>query len=125
MKPVEEALEVGRQYGIRLWMFAQSLGQLEKAYTNANGMIGSCAVRIFMNPSAHDGTAKRLSEELGYTESIIDGSRQLMVEPNDLVGPDYANYQLVFARDTRPAKLKKVFAYNNPEFSGKLLWAGS
>ncbi len=120
MKPVEEALEVGRQYGIRLWMFAQSLGQLEKAYANANGMIGSCSVRIFMNPSSHDGTAKRLSEELGYMESIIDGSRQLMVEPADLVGPDYANYQLVFARDTRPAKLKKVFAYGDPEFSSKI-----
>jgi len=125
MKPVEEALEVGRHYGIRLWMFAQSLGQLEKAYANANGMIGCCAVRIFMNPSSHDGTAKRLSEELGYTESIIDGSRQLMVEAADLVGPDYANYQLVFARDTRPAKLKKVFAYSDPEFSQKLSTSNS
>jgi type IV secretion system protein VirD4 len=31
MPPVEEAIEIGRQYGIRLWMFAQSLGQLEQA----------------------------------------------------------------------------------------------
>jgi len=30
MPPVEEALEIGRQYGIRLWMFAQSLGQLKE-----------------------------------------------------------------------------------------------
>jgi len=120
MKPIEEALEVGRQYGIKLWMFAQSLGQLQNTYPNAEGMVGSCAVRIFMNPSSHDGTAKKLSEELGYIESIIDGSRQLMVEANDLSGPDYENYQLVFARNTRPAKLKKVFAYANPEFSDRL-----
>lgn len=101
-------------------MFAQSLGQLQNTYPNAEGMVGSCAVRIFMNPSSHDGTAKKLSEELGYIESIIDGSRQLMVEANDLSGPDYENYQLVFARNTRPAKLKKVFAYANPEFSDRL-----
>ena len=31
MKPVEEALDIGRQYGIRLWMFAQSLGQLQQS----------------------------------------------------------------------------------------------
>lgn len=120
MKPVEEALEVGRQYGIKLWMFAQSLGQLEKAYANAEGMIGSCAVRIFMNPSSHDGTAKRLSDELGYVESITDGSRQLMVEPSDLAGPDYAHYQIVIARNTRPVKLKKIFAYNDKEFAPRL-----
>jgi type IV secretory pathway TraG/TraD family ATPase VirD4 len=32
MPPVEEALEIGRQYGIKLWLFAQSLGQLREAY---------------------------------------------------------------------------------------------
>lgn len=120
MKPIEEALEVGRQYGIRLWMFIQSLGQLEKTYLNAEGMVGSCALRIFMNPSAHDGTAKRLSEELGYTESIIDNSRQLMVEPNVLAGPDYADYQIILARNTHPMKLKKVFAYNTPEIASRM-----
>ena len=120
MKPVEEALEVGRQYGIRLWMFAQSLGQFQKAYENAEGMVGSCAVRIFMNPSSHDGTAKRLSEELGYVESIIDGSRHLMVEPTELVGPEFKDYQIAMASNTRPLKLKKVFAYSDPEFSRRL-----
>ncbi len=120
MRPVEEALEVGRQYGIRLWMFAQSLGQLEKSYVNADGMIGSCGVRVFMNPSSHDGTAKRLSEELGFVESVIDSSRQLMVEATDLSGPAFADYQIALARNTRPLKLKKIFAYNDPAFAARL-----
>jgi type IV secretion system protein VirD4 len=120
MRPVEEALEIGRQYGIRLWLFAQSLGQLETAYANADGMVGSCAMRIYMNPSAHDGTAKRLSEELGFTESIIDDSRKLMVEPSDLTGPDYAALQIVLARNSRPARLKKVFAWQDQTFRGRM-----
>lgn len=120
MRPVEEALEVGRQYGIRLWMFAQSLGQLERAYTNAEGMVGNCGIRVYMNPSAHDGTTKRLSEELGQVESIIDNSRQAMAEPSDLAGPKYANHQIVFSRNSYPAKLKKVFAHSDPTFRSRL-----
>ena len=32
MPPVDEALNIGRKYGLRLWMFAQSVGQLQTAY---------------------------------------------------------------------------------------------
>ena len=120
MRPIEEALEVGRQYGIRLWLFAQSLGQLQRAYQNADGMIGSCALRIFMNPSSHDGTAKRLSDELGFSESFIDGSRQPMMETTALTGPEFAEFQLAFARNTKPAKFGKVYAFQHPELSERL-----
>ena len=120
MKPVEEALEVGRQYGIKLWMFAQSLGQFEKSYANAEGMLGSCAVRIYMNPSSHDGTAKRISEELGFVESLLDGSRLPMVDPSALTGPEFKDWQIVFARDTRPNKVRKLFAYAQQPFKGRL-----
>jgi len=65
MPPVEEALEIGRQYGIKLWLFAQSLGQLSEAYPNADGMIGACAIRMFMNPSLHDETAQKVSDDIG------------------------------------------------------------
>lgn len=120
MRPVEEALEVGRQYGIKLWLFTQSLGQLERTYANAQGMVGNCAVRLYMNPSLHDGTAKRLSEQLGYTESIIDSSRNLLVEATELAGPAYADYQIAFATSAKPARLKKVFAYQDQEFAPRL-----
>ena len=120
MRAVENALEVGRQYGIRLWMFIQSVGQLHRAYTNASGMIGSCAVRMYMNPSAHDGTAKNLSEELGYTESVIDGTRQLMVEPTELAGPNYVNKVITLAGGSYPARLDKLFAYKTPELRERM-----
>jgi type IV secretion system protein VirD4 len=120
MPPVEEAIEIGRQYGLRLWMFAQSLGQLEKAYPNAEGMIGSCAVRIFMNPSAHDGTAEKVSDELGYRNSALDGSRQKIVEPTDLAGPEYRDCQIVIAASSKPAKVKKAFAWQDAEISARM-----
>jgi type IV secretion system protein VirD4 len=120
MKPVEEALEVGREYGLRLWMFAQSLGQFEKSYANAEGMLSNCFVRIYMNPSAHDGTAKRISDELGYTESILDGTRLPMVEPTQLTGPEYKDWQIVFSRNSHPAKLRKLFAYQDKKMSEKM-----
>ncbi|WP_026611497.1 type IV secretory system conjugative DNA transfer family protein [Methylocaldum szegediense] len=120
MPPIEEAIEIGGQYGLRLWMFAQSLGQLEAAYPNANGMVASCAVRAFMNPSGADGTADRLSEELGYRESVMDGSRQKLVEATELSGPEFQHYQVVMAHGSKPAKVKKAFAWQDAELSARM-----
>ncbi|MEK7994714.1 MAG: type IV secretory system conjugative DNA transfer family protein [Planctomycetota bacterium] len=120
MPPVEEALEIGRQYGIRLWMFTQSLGQLEQAYPNADGMVGSCAVRMFMNPSLYDETAQKISEDIGYQESIVDGTRVRVVEPNILAGPDFKDFVIVMASNAKPAKLKKYFAYEDENLTSKM-----
>jgi type IV secretion system protein VirD4 len=118
--PVAEAVETGRAYGVRLWMFFQNLGQLKESFTNPDGVAGNCAVRIFMNPDPQDGTNKRLSEELGEVESIIDKSRHPMVRPEALSGPDYADFQIMIHRGMRPAKLQKVFAWQEPEFAERM-----
>ncbi len=115
MPPVDEALNIGRKYGLRLWMFAQSVGQFKESYgTNADGMLGACAVRIYMNPSGADGLADRLSEELGYTESVNDNTRRKLVEPADLAGPKYSDLQLVLTNGGKPATVRKSFAYDDP-----------
>lgn len=113
MPPVEEALEIGRQYGIKLWMFTQSLGQLENAYPNAEGMVGSCALRMYMNPSLHDGTAQKISEDIGFQESVLDGQRQKIVEPPVLGGPEYKDFVIVMASGFKPFRLQKSFAYKD------------
>jgi len=120
MAPVDEALNIGRKYNLRLWMFAQSVGQFQTAYPNADGMLGSCAVRIFMNPSGADGLAERLSEELGYVDSLNDNSRRRMVEAADLAGPSYKDRQIVVAMGTKPANVRKDFAYANPELRRRM-----
>lgn len=116
MPPVDEALNIGRKYGLRLWMFAQSVGQFQAAYENADGMLGSCAVRIFMNPSGADGVAERISEELGNVDSLQDNSRKRLVEAVELAGPTFRDLQIVLASGAKPAVVAKNYAYRNPEF---------
>lgn len=120
MAPIEEALEVGRQYGIKLWMFAQSIGQLENSYPNAKGMIGSCAVRTFMNPSMHDGTAERVSKELGQFESPMDGSRHNIADPQDLAGPKYKSLHLVLPSGGKPIKAVKKMAFETEPYRSRM-----
>jgi type IV secretion system protein VirD4 len=120
MAPIDEALNIGRKYGLRLWMFAQSVGQLKTAYENADGMLGSCAVRIYMNPSGADGLAERVSEELGYVDSINDNSRKRLVEAAELSGPGFKDQQIVVGVGTKPAKIQKDFAYNDPELKSRM-----
>ena len=120
MPPVEEALEIGRQYGIRLWMIAQSLSQLENAYPTAQGMVGSCALRMFMNPSLHDETAQKISDDIGFQEGVLDGQRQKIVEAPVLAGPDYKDYVIVMASGFKPFRLKKNFAYLNEAIRSRM-----
>jgi type IV secretion system protein VirD4 len=120
MPPVDEALNIGRKYGLRLWMFAQSVGQMLTAYDNADGMLGSCAVRIYMNPSGADGLAEKLSEELGYVESLNDNSRRRLVEAAELAGPGYRDRQIVIAGGAKPVMVSKDFAYQSSELAGRM-----
>lgn len=120
MAPIDEALSIGRKYGLRLWMFAQSIGQFQTAYENADGMLGSCAVRIFMNPSGADGLAEKISEELGYVESVNDNSRRRLLEATELTGPAYEHLQIVLARGSKPASVTKNYAWKNDELKRRM-----
>ncbi len=117
MPPVEEAIEIGRQYGLRLWMFVQSLGQLEKAYPNAHGMVGSCAVRIYMNPSNADGLADKLAGELGFLGAVV-GDQPLTGAV--LAGPEFRDYQIVLGGSSKPAKVRKLYAWQNEELEASM-----
>lgn len=120
MPPVEEGLNVGAGFGIRLWMFAQSVGQMKESYPNADGMIGACAVRMFMNPSQHDGTAQKLSDDIGMQEGVLDGQRQKIVEANVLAGEEYRDHVIVMPSGFKPFRLRKNFASQNPELASRM-----
>jgi len=120
MPPVASAIEIGASYGLRVWMFAQSLGQLQEAYPNADGMISSCAVRVYLNPSGADGLAEKLSKELGNVTNLTDGTQQPLVPANELAGPKWADKQLVLAAGTRPGRVSKKFAHENRELQARM-----
>jgi len=120
MPPVEEALNIGRQYGIKLWMFAQSYGQLKEAYPNPEGLLGSCVVRTFMNVPLNDELATKLSDQLGYRQDNLGNAKEKLVEPLELAGPKYRDTILVLATNTKPARVQKRFAYEDQELKKRM-----
>ena len=73
-----------------------------------------------MNPSLHDETAQKVSDDIGFQESVVDGTRVKIVEPNVLAGPDYKDLVIVMASNAKAARLKKYFAYADPNVTGKM-----
>lgn len=115
---IEESLDVGRGYGVRLWLFCQNYGQLKTTYPNAQGMISNCAVRSYMNPD--EDTARWLSENLGMRQGLLDGNRKPLVEHHVLTGPEFVDQMVVFSRGAPPARLNKLPAYGDPECRAKV-----
>ncbi len=112
MDVIEQALDMGRGYGVRLWLFCQNSGQLSSAYRNADGMTGNCAARCYMNPD--EDTARWISQNLGTREGLLDGHRKPLADPSQLTGPEFANRLIVFLRGHPPAQLEKSPAYSDP-----------
>lgn len=109
MEQITKAQAAGRSYNIKLWMFAQYAGQLQKAYGKeiADGMISSTGVRLYMNPS--DETAKNLSEMLGETEDVITGIKEPLASSTDLMGREFTDDVIGRGKGEPPMRLNKVF----------------
>ena len=118
MAPIESALDVGRGYGVRLWMFAQNFGQLAERYENAKGMIGNCGVELYMNPDAE--TARSIASRLGDRTNVLDGAKRPLADAVELAGPDYRDRILVLGRGCRPARLSKIYAFDHADVSARL-----
>lgn len=118
MQIIETMLDLGRGYGIRLWLFAQNYGQLRERYPNADGLLKNCAVRCFMNPDPED--AQKLSDLLGEREGLLDGRRKPLAEPWEIAGPEFQDKILLFHRSGLPARLTKVMAYDDPVCAARM-----
>jgi len=110
---IEQSLDVGRGYGVRLWLFCQYLSQLRSIYPNAHGMMSNCAIRCFMNPD--EDAARWLTENLGVRHGLLDGTRKPLVEAHQLTGLEFADKVVAFSRGQPPARLDKRPAYADPE----------
>ena len=112
MDVIESALDAGRGYAVRLWMFCQNIGQLTTVYPNGEGMVSNCAARCFMNPD--EETAQRISRNLGERDGLLDGQRTALAQPPQLSGPEFADKIVVFMRGRPPARVDKQPAFNDP-----------
>lgn len=109
---VARALDIGRGFGVRFWLFAQSIHHLSEAYANAEGMLGSCYVRSFINPTEAD--AQWLSRHLGERQGLLDGERKPLAEASDLAGARFADKLVCFIARSANAALETRNAYADP-----------
>ncbi len=67
----ESALAFMAGYGLKAFLIAQSLNQIEKAYGQSNSILDNCHVRVSF-ASNDERTAKRVSDALGTATEIRD-----------------------------------------------------
>lgn len=131
-------------YGIRAYLIAQSLNQIEKAYGPNNAILDNCHVRIAF-ASNDERTAKRISEALGaktelrsqknYTGhrlapwlSHMMVSRQetqrALMTPGEVMQMAPTD-EVVMVSGTPPILAKKLRYFEDRNFTGRVLPAAS
>jgi type IV secretory pathway TraG/TraD family ATPase VirD4 len=118
MESLEKALAVGRGFGLRMWLFAQDMDQIEKSYKTSKTIVGNCAVRTFMKPTPI--TAALLAEEIGEAGLAQGVDEQSSVSAQELAGPGYENLIIALGASAKPAKLQRVDYSRDPEISGRV-----
>lgn len=108
-----ELQDVGRGAGLRLWMFAQTLGQLSKAFGHERykGVVDACRVRCFMQPD--NEAAQLIAPALGEVRNFFNGERRPLATANDLMGRAYHDKTIITTRGDHPMALDKVMAWKS------------
>lgn len=113
-----ELQDVGRGSGLRLWMFAQYIAQLEAAFGNKyQGVVESCRSRSFMQPDMQ--LVKLIQPGLGTTRNPFTGETKKLAEDHDLVGRLYDDKVILTTRGDHPMALNKRYAWQTDK--GKML----
>ncbi|MEQ9145527.1 MAG: type IV secretory system conjugative DNA transfer family protein [Parvibaculaceae bacterium] len=116
--PLPKASSLGRQYGLRLWLFAQNRNQIEQAYESADTILGNSVVQCWMNPD--ENTAHNLSHHLGRSRGLFDGLEKPLAEAHELRGPAYKDLIITVGRGEKPAKLRKHFAHQDESLRARM-----
>ena len=136
----ESALAFMAGYGLKSFLIAQSLNQIEKAYGQNNSILDNCHVRVSFATN-DERTAKRVSDALGTATEMramknyaghrlspwlghLMVSRQETARPlltpgevMQLPPPD----ELILVSGCHPIRAKKVRYFEDPEMKGRIL----
>jgi type IV secretion system protein VirD4 len=105
-----ELQDVGRGSGLRLWMFAQYIAQLESAFGNKyRGVVEACRARSFLQPDMQ--LVQLIQPGLGMTRNPFTGESKKLVEDHDLMGRAYDDKVILTTRGDHPMALNKKFAW--------------
>jgi type IV secretion system protein VirD4 len=136
----ESALAFMAGYGIKSFLIAQSLNQIEKAYGQNNSILDNCHVRVSFATN-DERTAKRVSDALGTATEVramknYAGSRlspwlgHLMISRSDTARPLLTpgevmqlppTDEIVMVAGTAPIRAKKARYYEDERFQERVL----
>jgi type IV secretion system protein VirD4 len=136
----ESALAFMAGYGIRAFLIAQSLNQIEKAYGSNNSILDNCHVRVSFATN-DERTAKRVSDALGMATEIramknYAGHRlapwlgHLMVSRSETARPLLTpgeimqlppDDEIVMVAGIQPIRAKKARYFQDPRFVARIL----
>ncbi len=136
----ESALAFMAGYGLKSFLIAQSLNQIEKAYGPNNSILDNCHVRVSFATN-DERTAKRVSDALGTATEMramknYAGHRlspwlgHLMVSRQETARPLLTpgevmqlppSDEIVMVAGISPIRAKKVRYYEDPRFKNRIL----
>ncbi len=136
----ESALAFIAGYGLKSFLIAQSLNQIEKAYGQNNSILDNCHVRVSFATN-DERTAKRVSDALGMSTELramknYAGSRlspwlgHLMISRQETARPLLTpgevmqlppDDELVMVSGYPPIRAKKARYYEDPELAARIL----
>jgi len=105
---VQKGLEIGRSYGVRFWVFLQSLSQLDQLYDNSEALLDNFYVQSYLD--FPDKTAQNLSRKLGSSDGSFQANNTPLVSVQELQ-TGFANNLIVIGKGVKPAKLEKLVFY--------------
>ena len=136
----ESALAFMAGYGLRAFLIAQSLNQIEKAYGPNNSILDNCHVRVAFSTN-DERTAKRISDALGTSTEMRamrnyaghrlapwlahvmvsrqEAARQLLTPGEVMQLPD--DDEVILVSGQPPIKAKKLRYYQDANFTGRVL----
>jgi len=136
----ESALAFMAGYGLKSFLIAQSLNQIEKAYGQNNSILDNCHVRVSF-ASNDERTAKRVSDALGTATEIRDAKNyaghrlspwlgHLMVSRQETARPLLTpgevmqlphDDELVLVSGCHPIRAKKARYFEDPQLQSRIL----
>ena len=136
----ESALAFMAGYGLKAFLIAQSLNQIEKAYGQNNSILDNCHVRVSF-ASNDERTAKRVSDALGTATEIRDAKNyaghrlspwlgHLMVSRQETARPLLTpgevmqlphDDELILVSGYHPIRAKKARYYEDHQLQARIL----
>ncbi len=102
LSEIERGVSIVGGVDIRLWLITQDMAQLSEVYPRWESIMANCKGQIFFQPNDQK-TADIISTRLGSSKNLW-GDDEPLATPKDLMGPDFADKDVVVFATQKPIK---------------------